>query len=207
VADILLGVLAAAGVTVLVRFWGANPEYTDRLLVVLYAAYLARHARPDLANLAARPSRLGYLPLFLGCAAFPVGWFLQAQVAPKPVVMWWLGLSWVFAAAGLVLLRGGWAHLKRLAFPLAFVLFALPIPNRVLVPLQTILQTGTTWAAANSLPILGTSVERTGYVLSLPSGDLGVAEACSGVKSVTALTAVAAAVAHAGGCCSPSRCL
>ena len=37
-AECLLAALAVAGVTVLVRFWGANPEYADRLLVILAAA-------------------------------------------------------------------------------------------------------------------------------------------------------------------------
>src|SRR5438552_3976011 len=129
-AECLLAVLAVAGVTVLVRFWGANPEYADRLLVVLFAGWWAWQARPDLTTLPAAPLRFGFLPLLVGCVAFPLGWFLQAQVAPKPVVMWWIGFAWVFAASGLILLRGGWPHLRRLAFPLAFVLFALPIPNR-----------------------------------------------------------------------------
>jgi EpsI family protein len=45
------------------------------------------------------------------------------------------------------------------------------------------------------LPVLGVAVERSGFILRLPGGDLGVAEACSGVRSVTALTAIAAFVA------------
>src|SRR5262249_23615899 len=63
------------------------------------------------------------------------------------------------------------------------------------VPLQFLLQSATTASAASVLPLLGVPVERTGFVLSLPGGDLGVAEACSGVRSVTALTAIAAFVA------------
>jgi EpsI family protein len=101
----------------------------------------------------------------------------------------------VLAAAGYVLVTSGWSHLRRLAFALGFVLFALPVPNRILVPLQFALQSATTSAAAWMLPVLGIPVERSGFILSLPSGDLGVAEACSGVRSVTALTAIAAFVA------------
>jgi EpsI family protein len=197
-----LGLLAAgAGAVVwaLARFWGANPEYADRFLILAGAAWAAWNARPELAALPPRPTRLGLLPLAAGAAAFPVGWFLQAQVAPRPVTIWWLAAAWLAAAAGLTLVLGGWRHLRRLAFPLVFVLFALPIPNRVLVPLQFYLQSATTAAAAAVLPALGVPVERTGFVLGLPGGDLGVAEACSGVRSVTALTAIAAFVAHLRG--------
>jgi EpsI family protein len=194
VAPAILAAGAGAVVWALVRFWGANPEYVDRFLILAAAGWAAWQARPELLALPARPARTGFVPLLLGAAAFPVGWFLQAQVGPKPVVLWWLAASWAAAAAGLVLVAGGWSHLRRLAFPLGFVLFALPIPNRVLVPLQSALQSATTSAAAWALPLLGVPVERNGFVLSLPSGDLGVAEACSGVRSVTALTAIAAFV-------------
>ena len=194
-APAILAAGAGAIVWVLVRFWGANPEYLDRFLILAASGWIAWLARPELRALTPRPTRAGYVPLLVGAVAFPVEWFLQSQVGPKPVVLWWLVGAWVLAAAGYVLVAGGWSHLRRLAFPLAFVLFALPIPNRVLVPLQFALQSATTSAAAAALPVLGVSVERSGFVLRLPNGDLGVAEACSGVRSVTALTAIAAFVA------------
>ena len=179
----------------MIRFWALNPEYVDRFLILGVAAWMGWQARSELGALTPRPARAGYVGLFLGVAAFPVGWFLQAQVGPKPVVLWWLAVAWLSAVVGVVLVTGGWSHLRRLAFPLGFLLFALPIPNRALVPLQYALQSATTTAAEAALPLLGVSVERHGFVLSLPNGDLGVAEACSGVRSVTALTAVAAFVA------------
>jgi EpsI family protein len=199
IAPAILAGGAAAVAYALARFWGANPDHLDRLLILLAAAYVAWQARPALATLPAKPARVGYLPLFVGAVAFPVGWFLHAQVGPKPVVLWWLAGAWVVAVAGFVLVSRGWGALRRLAFPLGFVLFALPVPNRVLVPLQFALQSATTSAAAWALPVLGVPVERSGFILSLPSGDLGVAEACSGVRSVTALTAIAAFVAWSRG--------
>jgi exosortase len=192
----LLAAGAGAVVWVLVRFWGANPEYADRFLILAAAAYAAWAARPLLAALPRRPAPAGWLPLVAGAAAFPAGWFLQAQTSFRPVVVWWLAGAWLAAAAGVVLLADGWSHLRRLAFPLGFVLFALPVPARVMGPLQHALQSATTTAAAAALPVIGIPVERTGFILSLPSGDLGVAEACSGVRSVTALTAIAAFVGY-----------
>src|SRR5437762_497925 len=120
----LLAAGAAGLVWVLARFWGANPEYADRFLILAAAGWAAWHARPDLAALPVRPARLGFLPLVLGAAAFPAGWFLQAQVSPRPVVIWWLAAAWLAAAVGLALVLGGYRHLRRLAFPLLFVAFA-----------------------------------------------------------------------------------
>jgi EpsI family protein len=195
IAPTILAGGAGAIVWALLRFWGANPEYVDRFLILAASAGIAWQARTGLLALPVRPARIGYLPLILGGSAFPVGWFLLAQVGPKPVVLWWLSAAWAMATAGYILIAGGWRHLRVLAFPLGFLLFALPIPNRLLVPLQFALQSATTSASAALLPVLGVPVERNGFVLSLPNGDLGVAEACSGVRSVTALTAIAAFVA------------
>ena len=185
---------AVAVVWVLIRFWGANPEYVDRFLILAASAWIAWQARPELIGPPIPASRLATsaLPRFgrVSGRMVPPG-----KVRPEAGVQWWLTVSWVLAASGYVLIAGGWSHLRRLAFPLAFILFALPIPNRLLVPLQFALQSATTSASAAILPLVGVPVERNGFVLSLPNGDLGVAEACSGVRSVTALTAIAAFVA------------
>lgn len=195
VAAAVLAAGFALLVVALARFWGANPDHADRLLILLASGWVAWQARVGLRACPPRPTRLGWLPLAAGCLAFPVGWYLVAQVGPKPVVLWWLATAWLAAAAGTVLRLAGPEHLRRLAFPLGFVWFALPVPNRILVPLQYGLQTATTATAAAVLPRLGVPVETHGFVLSLPGGDLGVAEACSGVRSVTALVAIAAFVA------------
>src|SRR5262249_4090890 len=80
-----------------------------------------------------------------------------------------------------------------------FLFFSLPLPQRLEGPVQAVLQDATTGLAAAALPRLGAPVTRTGFVLHLPAGDLGVIEACSGLKSVTALVALAAFVAHVRG--------
>lgn len=195
IALILLGLGAGSLVAVLAKFWGANPEYADRFLIILASGWIAWQRRGSLACLPLRPLGLGWPILLLGASAFPVGWFLQAQIAPKPIVIWWLALAWITAAAGFTLALAGYRHLRVLAFPLVFILFACPIPNRILVPLQARLQQATTTVSAAVLPLLGIPIEREGFILRLPGGDLGVAEACSGVRSVTALTALAAFVA------------
>ena len=95
-----------------------------------------------------------------------------------------------------VLALRGPAHLRRLAFPLAFALLALPMPKRVEEPLQSNLQEWTAAVAGAALPWLGVPAAREGFVLALPSGKLGVIEACSGLRAVTAVVAAAALLGH-----------
>ena len=192
----LLGVLALGVLWALLGYWGANPDYADRFLILAAAGWAAWTARSDLRRLPIQPLWLGSLVLLVGGVLYPVGWFLQASAAPRPDTTRWVMGAWMLCVTGVVLLQGSASHLRRLAFPLVFLLFALPIPHRVEKPLQAVLQMATTSVSATVLPVLGVPVVQNGYVLSLPGGDLGVVEACSGVRSVTALTAIAAFVAY-----------
>ena len=126
---------AVALVAALAVYWGANPGHADRFLVLLGSAYAAYTLAPGWAALPVRPRPLLGLPLVLvGVAAFPVGYFLYTQIGPRPLVLWWLTAALLSAAVGFLLARHGWPRLRAVAFPLVFVLFALPIPNRILLP-------------------------------------------------------------------------
>jgi exosortase len=187
-------------VAALARYWGANPGHADRLLILVGAGYAAYALAPGWAALPVRPRPLLGAPLLLlGVAAFPVGYFLLAQMGPRTLLLWWLAGALVAAAAGLTLARLGWPRLRAALFPLLFPLFALPIPLRVLNPLQDNLQEITTAISHVVLSGIGMDVSREEFVLALPGGKLRVEEACSGVRSVTALTAIAAFVAFLKG--------
>jgi EpsI family protein len=195
-----LAVGAVVLVAALARYWGANPGHADRLLILVGAAYAAYALAPGWAALPVRPRPLLGVPLILaGIAAFPVGYFLLAQMGPRTLLLWWLAGSLVAAAAGLTLARFGWPRLRAALFPLLFPLFALPIPLRILNPLQDNLQEITTTVSYAALLLIGMEVSREEFVLALPGGRLRVEEACSGVRSVTALTAIAAFVAFLKG--------
>ena len=186
------GVLALA----LARYWGANTAYADRALVLLGAIYAAWTFMPAWRATPANPRpSLGLPPLLFAGVAFAVGTFLLIQIGPRTLLLWWLTLALFTATSGFLVARFGLARWRVMLFPLLFALFALPIPTRVLNPLQGTLQELTTRAAEGCLRAAGVAVTRSDYVLTLPGGLLGVEEACSGVRSLTALTAIAAFVA------------
>lgn len=188
----LVGLLAA--------FWGANPAYADRFLVLLGAGWAAWESRTRFASTPPSPRPIsGTLLLLVAAMLLPLGAYFSSRFGPRTLVLWWTAGGCVLAAGGLLIAGHGVARLRVLAFPLLFVPFALPIPSRVLGQLQSHLQEWTTSASFAVLSTLGYAVERAGVVLRLPGGDLGVAEACSGVRSVTAITALAAFVAFLRG--------
>ena len=190
---------AAALLALLIQFWGARPEYADRFLILLGAAWVAWNKRATIPS--AGPHAWLALPLaLLAGMLFPMATFLQTQAAGGRTVLLWLDAFALFiGACSLLLAGGGWPRIRHFGFPLLFPFFALPLPSRVLGPLQQQLQEATTSIAAHLFPWVGMPVERTGFVLKLAGGDLGVAETCSGVQALTALTALAAFVAYQKG--------
>lgn len=181
----------------LARFWGANPGHADRFLVLLGAGWAAWELRPRYLASPVRPlPYVGAMFVLVAAIVAPLAWYLQSRVGPRPILLWWHAACFLSGIFGLILARDGWPRLRTFAFPLVFVLFALPIPGRIISPIQSGLQELTTSTSFTILTSLGVAVERSGYVLRLPGGDLGVAEACSGVRSVTAIIAIAAFVAY-----------
>src|SRR6185312_3056100 len=93
--------------------------------------------------------------------------------------------------AGLIVALWGWQWLRALAFPLAFLGFMIPWPtliyNLATVPLKAIAtRTGVSMVAWTRLPIL-----REGNLIILPGAVLDVVAACSGIRSLLALLALA----------------
>ena len=102
------------------------------------------------------------------------------------------GVAFPLALAGLIAWRRGSGTLRVLAFPLAYLLFMVPVPPQWLTPLVTQLQSFVTRTASALLEIAHVPALREGNVIVLPEGSLFVAEACSGITSIVTLLPVAA---------------
>jgi exosortase len=122
--------------------------------------------------------------------AFPAAWFLLVQVGPRTLLLWWLTAALGAAVLGLAAARHGWRRAGLLAFPVLFTFFALPTPDMLQARLLPFLKLATTSGAAAVLPWLGVPATRAGFTLRLPSGQLGVVDACSGALSLTSLVAI-----------------
>jgi exosortase len=83
------------------------------------------------------------------------------------------------------------------AFPLAFLLFAVPLPDWVIdsatVPLKVFISTVVTWV----LYAAGYPIAQNGVVIVIGPYQLLVKDACSGMNSILALAAVGAFYAYA----------
>jgi exosortase B len=89
---------------------------------------------------------------------------------------------------GTARLTMGRQALRRLIFPIAFTVFLIPVPgtmlDAVLLPLKQLVSA----MADTGLHALGYPIARTGVVLMIGPYDLLIADACSGLNSMIALS-------------------
>ncbi|MGH7819835.1 MAG: exosortase A, partial [Candidatus Binatia bacterium] len=168
--------------------WWEDPNYSHGFLIPVVALLLAWRARDEL-RAAPRDGSWSGLPVLLG----GVGMLLIGVMAAEEFLM---RGSLVIVIAGLVLLHGGRRVFQALAFPIAFLAFMVPLPfivfNAVAFPLQALAAANAAWA----LDSIGVPVFREGNVIHLSQISLGVTEACSGIRSLVSLLALAVVWAH-----------
>lgn len=96
-------------------------------------------------------------------------------------------MSMICAAAGLVLWFWGWRAFVRLWLPFVLFILAVPLPELVLAKLTAPLQLIASRIGASLIEWRGIPVLLNGNVIRIPGQELFVAEACSGLRSLTAL--------------------
>lgn len=175
--------------------WSAD-ELAHGPLIALAAAWLAWRARRAILDGAAAPRpALGTLALAVGLALFVVG---RGQRVPFLEVV-----SQIPVCAGLLLLLRGSAALRAAAFPLCFLAFLVPAPGVFIDGANALLKEQVSALAEAALYHAGFPVARQGVVIALGQYRLLMADACSGLNSLTGLAALGALFVHLAG--RPSR--
>lgn len=185
-------VAALSGITlwlywpILVRLvgqWWHDPNFSHGFIVPLFSGYVVWQERKKLARLPLTPSWTGLVVAAIALFILVVG-----QLGAE---LFLSRFSLLILLAGIIILFCGWNYFRALLFPWAFLILMIPIPvivfNQITFPLQLLASR----VAAIVLPVLGVPVLREGNVINLPAMPLEVAEACSGIRSLMTLVAVA----------------
>jgi exosortase len=172
---------------IFVQTWWTNPQYSHGFLVGPFAAFLLWHRRALFAPQRRDRAWIGLGILLVGCGLKLVGGYFAFA--------WPDRISVLFLVAGVFGTLGGWPAL-RWAWPaLAFLVFLVPMPGRVETLLGGPLQKFATLVSANILQTLGFFAQADGTVIVLSEYELGIVEACSGLRMLLAFAALATAVA------------
>ena len=167
--------------------WSVNDQYAYGWFVpslTLALGWLRWRDRPAPAP-PARPWTAVLLVVAVGCLAL----LLPVRLIEEPNGDWRL-LSWLHAGllVTLSLLAAAWCGgkpwVRHFAFPVGFLLLALPWPSG---PEQTLvqgLQRGVAGLAADGMNLLGIPAEQQGNLIRVRDQMVGVNEACSGIRSL-----------------------
>jgi exosortase len=176
----LILVLYADVVPAMVSVWLDDPGYSHGILIPPLAAYIAWLRRAELLAVRPHADARGLLLTALACLLYIVG-RLGAE-------FFLTRLSLVVLASGLIWTFWGLGRLRKLAFPLFLLVTMIPLPaiiyNRLAAPLQLFASAVST----ASLQAAGVTVFRDGNIIHLAQNTLGIAEACSGLRSLLSLT-------------------
>lgn len=181
-AAVVLGALLLvywSVITGLVTAWSTDDNYSHGFFIVPLAVYFAWERRRKIAATPINPSMFGAV-VVAGSLFLLIAGLLGAELFLSRV-------SIIGTIAGAILFLYGWAMLRVLIFPIAFMLLMVPLPaiifNKIAFPLQLLASdVGEHAISAANIPIL-----REGNVLILANATLEVAEACSGIRSLVSL--------------------
>lgn len=167
----------------LVHDWYYVPDFSHGFLIPFFVGYVVWMKRQEIRATPVKTDWTGVAIVALSMVTLLTGIYgADLFLSRISLILLMIGCVWTFT---------GTAMLRVLAFPIAVLLLAIPFPaiifNRITFPLQIFASK----IAANALPSFGVPVLREGNVIQLPAIKLEVAEACSGIRSLMTLFAVA----------------
>jgi exosortase C (VPDSG-CTERM-specific) len=167
-------------------FYAAGQELHSHILLIpfvsVYLIHIRRHALPRDYSFSVR---WALVPLIAGAISLTAAW--TPGVFGRPLsqndYLALMALSFVCFAA-----TGGFFFLGRkwmaaAAFPFAFLIFMVPMPDRIADFLETASKLASADAASMFFNISGTPVLRDGPFFQLPNITIEVAQECSGIRS------------------------
>lgn len=180
----------------LIARWLNDGNWSHGWLIPLFSLYFLYTRRNDLLRCRPKPGYTGAWVLAGSlCVYFVSGWVFR-MAYPQ-------ALSLVGSVFGLTLLLGGWSVMRVAWFPIAFLVLAVPLPDRLYVELTMPLRQWASTAAAALMPLFasGLHTEAQAVVIDYvmpgrPPGTLNIEEACSGMRLMMAFVTLGVAMAY-----------
>ena len=166
----------------LLNSWLTDPYYSHGFLVLIVSGFIAwrnirEHKNPEYA-----PFKSGILIFAFGLILYVIGFiklfpFLTA-------------ISFLFTTSGLILYFYGKPLMRAFLFPIAFLIFAIPLPFVFLEKVAYILQSLSAYYPALIIEMLGIPVTRVGAEIQLTDASFVIGLPCSGMNSLISLLAL-----------------
>lgn len=165
-------------------FWNNNPDLQFGWVVVLLCGYLFYEAWEKRPEPHWRLRSWAMLLALLGLGLLFLVQIYQASLGTNAATTVGLALGVMLVVFGNLGLAFGWAGIRAFGMAFAFILIAMPMPSAVQGPVVNGLQNKVAWVNTEVLNLLGIPATQVGSLIHLPTGTVGVDEACSGIRSL-----------------------
>ncbi len=150
--------------------WWRSETFAHGALIIPFTLYMIWLRRDRLVNLYPAKWWPGLILLCMAMLSWLLGSVVDVQVLQQLSL---LGMVW-----SLIVIFLGDKVVRRIAYPLAFLFFAIPVGEGLIPYLMDF----TAYFTVSALKISGFPVLWEGMSFSIPSGNFQVATACSGVR-------------------------
>ncbi len=177
----------------LLHLWNIDPDYSHGYLVgpasIFFAAIAwQRFQEQGSTALSATSGSViyGVLEILFGVALHLLGLLFGVLLVDV--------LALICVLRGSLLLIAGPAWNKAFAFPILFLIFMAPLPPQAHQALAIFMQQTVASVSSLILNACGVDTYREGYFMHIPGYVMTVGEACSGLRSMMAILALAVAI-------------
>jgi len=182
----------------IVHRWYTDTSWTHGFLIPLFSLYFINQYKIKILNLRTRPAYI----LGMAVIIFGISFYIFNMASPSGYG-YFRYISVIITLGGVVLLIGGWPLVKYTWLPVAFLVFAVPLPSRYYFSLTLPMRR---WAASIASALLNVvpdlDAQASGVIIDViykgtklePA--LNVAEACSGMRLLMAFLALGVAMAY-----------
>jgi exosortase len=173
-----------------------DPSWSHGFLIPLFSLYFLNQHKEAILSLKPRTNYLGLFLLVCCLIFYPLNIF-QFMVA------YFEPLTVVAAIGACVLFFGGWKLVRYTWLPVVYLIFAIPLPTRILTALTIPLRKLAAVMAAMILDLIkGVEATAEGAMIEVINNgeplvpSLSVADACSGMRLLMAFVALGVAMAY-----------
>jgi len=163
--------------------WKTDEDYSHGFLIIPISLYLIWKKREELLSRPGHPSNWGFAILMLWAVMYFLGYVGEIST--------FVSYSMIVFLFGAVITLLGFGIAKAVAFPILFLIFMIPIPAEIYTtftnPMKLMATTSSVWF----LHLFNVPVLQEGNLMHLPNYSMKVVMACSGMRSLISVTALA----------------
>lgn len=168
----------------LVGTWYVNEDYSHAFLIIPIVLWLIWKKKEQLETVQPIPSKWGIGIVIISLILYLLAGFAEIRTVAS--------LAIILSVWGIVIYIYGFSVTRAISFPLAFLVFMIPIPAQIYSSLTLPLQLFVTKVSVAVISITGIAVVRDGNIIHIPGMTLEVVEACSGLRSMISLLMISA---------------